>query len=87
MEHAPKHASPTSEITAHPQLILNLTAMPHLNPTPAIQMPTLDMALIPMAPILTIMMIILTTLTLSMFYNFFCGKFKLRSKEYKAIMI
>ena len=44
MEHAPKHASPTSEITAHPQLILNLTAMPHLNPTPATQMPTLDMA-------------------------------------------
>ena len=71
MDPAPKHASPTSEITVHPIAILKLTAMPHLNPTPATKMPTPDTPLIPMAPLITTLMIILTTLTtpLSMFYK------------------
>ena len=49
MDPAPKHASPTSESTAHPPANPNLTAMPHLNPTPATKMPTP----MPMTPIMT----------------------------------
>ena len=57
MDPAPKHASPTSESTAHPPANPNLTAMPHLNPTPATKMPTP----MPMTPIMTmiIMMILI----------------------------
>ena len=55
MDPAPKHASPTSESTAHPPANPNLTAMPHLNPTPATKMPTP----MPMTPIMTMIILMI----------------------------
>ena len=84
MDPAPKHASPTSESTAHPPANPNLTAMPHLNPTPATKMPTP----MPMTPIM--MMIILMILIIGGVPTFETNlkvfRHKMQPKVFKTIV-